>query len=112
MKFLADSQKFFKALGYCYYDRDTRIAADRQAKIMNNIFSFLNIWIYIVGVEFIMDDQNSREDRMYILITFAAFLGISGAHVTLSCSKLTLYDFFYRFEAVINQRKILFHLFQ
>lgn len=104
MKFLEESQAFFKAFGYCFYDRDVRLPEDRRATFANVVCSILYIWVYVVSFDYVSNSQHPRKDRLFVLLTFVVFFEIAGAHFTLTRLKPEIYDFFYRFQTVLNER--------
>lgn len=101
---MGESQTFFKAFGYCFYDKDVRLPGDRRAAFANILCSILYIWLYVVSFDYVLDSRNPSKDRLFVLITIVAIFEIAGAHFTLSRLRPEIYDFFNRYEAVLNKR--------
>lgn len=110
MKFLEDSQQFFKAFGYCFYDREKRLPANRRAFLINVVSTILCIWFYIASVTYLMDDENPRHHRIFAVVQCVAYYQLSAVHLSLTQLKSKAYSFFDDFETIINQSDSSFQL--
>lgn len=106
MKFMEDSQLFFKYFGYSVDDPTIKASRCRWAVILNWILSYYGFQFILTGLIFVSDERQPRDEKMLQVVAIIAVAEQLVAHLTFTANKLKIKEFFQYFKMVTNQRKL------
>lgn len=105
LKFLEDSQLFFRICGYCTCDPTKNSPRFRWSGITNRILTFLIVYLIVNCFAFVCDQRQPNDERIVAFMSVVAYGEICVGHLTLTAQKLKIYELFNYYEKVINQSK-------